>query len=201
MTDLDQEGISRRLRARFVTYQEAPPRHRLAVLAIAAAVALSLAYGVYVWYYWRHHISTDDAFISAHIAPMSARVPGTVSEVLVNDNQDVKADQVLLRLDPRDYEVAVAQARAVVASAKGDLESAVANVPLTGIRPAAWCSRPTPRSGPPSTVARWPRTISTSAAVRSRPSRPRWRRPTRRCARRRPTTIAARRTATASPSW
>ena len=131
MTDLDQEGISRRLRARFATYQEAPPRHRLAILAVAAVVVLSLAYGIYVWHYWRHHISTDDAFISAHIAPMSARVPGTVSEVLVNDNQDVKADQVLLRLDPRDYEVAVAQARAAVASAKGDLENAVANVPLT----------------------------------------------------------------------
>ncbi|HEY7204353.1 MAG TPA: HlyD family secretion protein [Methylomirabilota bacterium] len=131
MADLDQEGISRRLRARFVTYQEAPPRHRLAALAIAAVVVLSIAYGVYVWYYWRHHISTDDAFITAHIAPMSARVPGTVSEVPVNDNQDVKADQVLVRLDPRDYEVAVAQARAAVASAKGDLENAVANVPLT----------------------------------------------------------------------
>lgn len=131
MTDLDQEGISRRLRARFATYQEAPPRHRLAILAIAAVVVLSLVYGVYVWQYWRHHLSTDDAFISAHIAPMSARVPGTVGEVLVNDNQDVKAEQVLLRLDPRDYEVAVAQARAAVASAKGDLENAVANVPLT----------------------------------------------------------------------
>ena len=131
MTDLDQEGISGRLRARFSTYQEAPPRRRFALLAVAVVVLLALAYGLYVWNYWRHHISTDDAFISAHITPMSARVPGTVFEVLVNDNQDVKADQVLLRLDPRDYEVAVAQARASVASAKGDLENAVANVPLT----------------------------------------------------------------------
>jgi len=62
---------------------------------------------------------------------MSARIPGIVVEVRVNDNQDVKADQVLVRLDPRDYEVAVAQARAAVASAKGDLETAVAGVPLT----------------------------------------------------------------------
>jgi len=131
MTDLDQEGISGRLRARFSTYQEAPPRRRFAFLAIALVVLLALGYGLYVWSYWRHHISTDDAYITAHIAPMSARVPGTVVEVLVNDNQDVKADQVLVRLDPRDYEVAVAQSRAVVASAKGDLENAVANVPLT----------------------------------------------------------------------
>ncbi|HEY7651749.1 MAG TPA: HlyD family secretion protein [Methylomirabilota bacterium] len=131
MTDLDQEGISGRLRARFSTYQEAPPRRRLALLGVALVVLAALGYGVYTWHYWRHHISTDDAFISGHIAPMSARVPGTVVEVLVDDNQDVKADQVLLRLDPRDYEVAVAQARAAVAGARGDLENAVANVPLT----------------------------------------------------------------------
>ncbi|HEY7433594.1 MAG TPA: HlyD family secretion protein [Methylomirabilota bacterium] len=131
MTDLDQEGISGRLRARFSTYQEGPPRRRYLFLAIVVVVLGFVAYGGYLWYYWRHHISTDDAYISARIAPMSARVPGIVIEVLVNDNQDVKADQVLVRLDPRDYEVAVAQARAAVAGAKGDLETALAGVPLT----------------------------------------------------------------------
>ena len=131
MTDLDQEGISGRLRARFSTYQEAPPRRRYALLGLALVALLAIAYGIYTWYYWRHHISTDDAYITAHIAPMSARVPGIVVEVAVNDNQDVKPDQVLVRLDPRDYEVAVAQARAAVVSAKGDLQNAVVSVPLT----------------------------------------------------------------------
>lgn len=131
MTELDQEGISGRLRAKFSTYQEAPPRRRLALAGVALVVLAMLVYGLYVWYFWRHHVSTDDAYINAHIAPMSARIPGTVLEVLVDDNQDVKADQVLVRLDPRDYAVAVVQARAAVASSKGDLENAVANVPLT----------------------------------------------------------------------
>ncbi len=131
MTDLDQEGISGRLRARFTTYQEAPPQRRYALIGIVLVVLVAIGYGVYTWYYWRHHISTDDAYITAHIAPMSARVPGIVVEVAVNDNQDVKPDQVLLRLDPRDYEVAVAQARAAVVSAKGDLQNAVVSVPLT----------------------------------------------------------------------
>src|ERR1700730_4347146 len=130
MTDLDQEGISGRLRARFVTYQEAPPRHRYALLGLALVALVAIGYGIYTWYYWRHHISTDDAYITAHIAPMSARVPGIVVEVAVNDNQDVKPDQVLLRLDPRDYEVAVAQARAAVVSAMGELQNAVVSVPL-----------------------------------------------------------------------
>ena len=131
MADLDQEGISGRLRARFSTYQEAPPRRRLALLGIVLVILAGIGYGAYKYYYWHYHVSTDDAYITAHIAPMSARVPGTVLEVLVNDNQDVKVDQVLVRLDPRDYEVAVGQARAAVAGARGDLENAVANVPLT----------------------------------------------------------------------
>jgi membrane fusion protein, multidrug efflux system len=130
MTDLDQEGISGHLRSRFSTYHRVPPRRRLALVGIAVVVLGALGYGLYLWHYWHYHISTDDAYITAHIAPMSARVPGTVVAVLVDDNQDVKADQVLVRLDPRDYEVAVAQARAAVASARGDLENAVANVPL-----------------------------------------------------------------------
>jgi membrane fusion protein (multidrug efflux system) len=131
MADLDQEGISGRLRARFSTYQEGPPRRRYLLLAIVMVVLVFTGYGGYLLYYWHHHISTDDAYVTARIAPMSARIPGIVVEVRVNDNQDVKADQVLVRLDPRDYEVAVAQARAAVASAKGDLETAVAGVPLT----------------------------------------------------------------------
>jgi membrane fusion protein (multidrug efflux system) len=131
MADLDQEGISGRLRARFSTYQEAPPRRRLALLGIVLVILAGIGYGAYKYYYWHYHVSTDDAYISAHIAPMSARVPGTVLEVIVNDNQDVRVDQVLVRLDPRDYEVAVGQARAAVAGARGDLENAVANVPLT----------------------------------------------------------------------
>ena len=131
MTDLDQEGISGRLRARFSTYQDGPPRRRYLVLAIVVVVLGLAGYAGYLLYYWHYHISTDDAYITARIAPMSARIPGIVIEVAVNDNQDVKADQVLVRLDPRDYEVAVAQARAAVASAKGDLETAVAGVPLT----------------------------------------------------------------------
>jgi membrane fusion protein (multidrug efflux system) len=131
MTDLDQEGISGRLRARFSTYQEGPPRRRFLLFAVVLAMLGLVAYGGYLWYFWQGHISTDDAYITARIAPMSARIPGTVVEVLVRDNEDVKADQVLVRLDPRDFEVAVSQARAAVAGARGDLETALAGVPLT----------------------------------------------------------------------
>ena len=130
MADLLHE-FSGRVRARFQTYQEAPPRRRHVAGAVAALLLAALAYGGYLWWYSRIHVSTDDAYIAGHIAPVSARVPGTVLQVLVDDNQDVKVDDVLVHLDPRDYEVALAQARAAAAAAKGDLENATANVPLT----------------------------------------------------------------------
>ncbi len=106
-------------------------RTRLAVLTVVVVLLLgAIAYGAYLWHYSTFHISTDDAFISGHIAPVSSRVAGPVVAVLVNDNQDVKAGDVLVRLDGRDYEVAQAQAQASVAAARGDLENAAANVPL-----------------------------------------------------------------------
>jgi membrane fusion protein (multidrug efflux system) len=100
---------------------------------MAAGLVLvgGLAYGGYLWHHSRTHVSTDDAYVAAHIAPISARIPGTVIEVAVDDNQDVKAGDVLVRLDPKDYEVALAQARAAADAAKGDLEYARVNVPLT----------------------------------------------------------------------
>ena len=107
-------------------------RQRLLVLVAAAILLLgALGYGGYLWYYSRTHVSTDDAYVTAHVAPVSARIAGTVLEVRANDNQDVKSGDVLVRLDPKDHEVALAQARAAVGSAKADLENAMVNVPLT----------------------------------------------------------------------
>jgi membrane fusion protein (multidrug efflux system) len=98
---------------------------------IGTLVLSGLAYGWSWWRYSRIHVSTDDAYITGHIAPVSARVSAHVAEVLVTDNQDVKAGDVLVRLDPRDYEVALNQARAAVTAAQGDLQNATVSVPLT----------------------------------------------------------------------
>ncbi|HTX52598.1 MAG TPA: HlyD family secretion protein [Candidatus Baltobacteraceae bacterium] len=107
-------------------------RRRLAVpIAAGLLLILGLSYGGYLWHYSQTHVSTDDAYVAGHLAPVSARISGTVKDIRVTDNQDVKAGDVLLLLDPRDYEVALAQARAAVEAAKGDLENSVVNVPLT----------------------------------------------------------------------
>jgi len=68
--------------------------------------------------------STDDAFIEAHVTPIAPQVAGRVSEVLVHDNQLVNAGDVLLQLDPSDYEAKLDQARANLASAKSRLAQA-----------------------------------------------------------------------------
>jgi len=107
------------------------PRKRVMAAGFGVLVVLAaLVYGVYWWHWSTIHVSTDDAFIAGHIAPVSARVSGTVAAVLVDDNQDVKAGDVLVRLDSRDYEVAVAQAQAAVEAARGELQNATVGIPL-----------------------------------------------------------------------
>jgi membrane fusion protein (multidrug efflux system) len=98
----------------------------LAVVVLAAGV-----YGVQAWRFWDRHVSTDDAFVEAHVSPVSARVRGTVVEVLVRDNEEVRAGAPLVRMDPRDFEVKVQQARAALVSAQSRLQMAAAGVPLT----------------------------------------------------------------------
>ena len=108
------------------------PRKHVMAAALGVLVAFAaVAYGLYWWHWSTIHVSTDDAFISGHIAPVSPRVSGTVAAVLVDDNQDVKAGDVLVRLDSGDYEVALAQAQATVEAARGELQNATANIPLT----------------------------------------------------------------------
>jgi membrane fusion protein, multidrug efflux system len=108
-----------------------PSRRRLAALVMAGVLLLAaVGYAAYLWHYGQTHVSTDDAFIAGRIAPVSARLAGTVIAVQIDDNQEVKAGDVLVRLDPRDYQVLVAQTRAAVEAARGELQNASANVPL-----------------------------------------------------------------------
>ena len=104
---------------------------RRAVIGLAVLVALGiLGWGGWAWYRSQSEVSTDDAYVEGTISPVSAKVSGHVVELLVGDNQTVKAGQVLLRVDPRDYEAKFAQARAAVAVAEANVRAARAEVPL-----------------------------------------------------------------------
>jgi membrane fusion protein, multidrug efflux system len=84
-------------------------------------VALGVAVGVWYWIYSSQFEVTDDAYITGHQHPVSFRVAGTISEVLVDDNQFVKKGEPIARLDPKDYQVALTQARASLRQAEAQL--------------------------------------------------------------------------------
>jgi membrane fusion protein (multidrug efflux system) len=75
--------------------------------------------------------STDDAQVSGHVSPVAARVAGTVQTVAVNDNQAVKAGDVLVEIDPHDYQIALARAEADLAVAEAAASAAQTTVPVT----------------------------------------------------------------------
>jgi membrane fusion protein (multidrug efflux system) len=81
--------------------------------------------------YFGDRVSTDDAQVDAHIAPIAAKVGGNISDILAADNQVVRAGQALLRIDPRDYQARVDQACAQLAAAESQAQGANASVPLT----------------------------------------------------------------------
>ncbi|HET9178251.1 MAG TPA: HlyD family secretion protein [Terriglobia bacterium] len=75
--------------------------------------------------------STDDAQIDGYIYPVSARISGYVTRVTVDDHQYVKAGTVLVKLDPKDYDVAVANAKAAMANDQASAAALATGVPLT----------------------------------------------------------------------
>lgn len=108
-----------------------PPRKRSSrKLAIFAVLAVLAGVGAYLWMGSLNRESTDDAQVDGHIIPISPKIYGKVLDVLVNDNQQVKKGDVLVRIDPRDYQAKVDQALAAVAVAESQSQGANAGVPL-----------------------------------------------------------------------
>src|SRR5579883_2586299 len=114
------------------TTPDAPPaapaaRKRPIKLILAAAGVGAIAAGAFGFHWWQYassHEETDNATVAGHIHQISARIPGTVKQILVDDNQQVKAGQTLVKLDPRDYQIKLQQAQAELASAQQKANSA-----------------------------------------------------------------------------
>ncbi len=104
-----------------------PSKKKTILLGVVAALAVvSLGYYLYA----RGRVSTDDAFVDGRVHPITPRVSGYVNEVPVEDNQLVAAGDVLVVLDPTDYEVTLAQAKADLAAAESQLAAQELGVPL-----------------------------------------------------------------------
>jgi membrane fusion protein, multidrug efflux system len=104
-----------------------PKMRRLAILG--GVVLIAALVGLFLYYHNRE--STDDAQIDGHITPIAAKIYGRVAEVLVKDNQSVKAGQELVKIDPRDCQAAVDQAKAALELAESEARSAGVDVPRT----------------------------------------------------------------------
>jgi membrane fusion protein (multidrug efflux system) len=110
-------------------------QRRTTVIRIGAAVLIlgALAAGVLVYRHYARLQSTDDAQVDGYIYPITARVSGHVARVTVDENQYVQAGTVLVQLDPKDYEVAVANAQAAMANQQASADASGINVPLTSV--------------------------------------------------------------------
>ena len=148
--------------------RQTPQTRRRLLLLGGIVVAAALALGWYL--HTRDRVSTDDAQVDGHIIPIAAKISGNVAQVLVNDNQQVKAGDVLVRIDPRDYQARVDQAPAALAAAEARRAARRRESPGRSrhdrerrfVRRRSACAWPKPT---------WPNT----KPRRSSPETPRWR--------------------------
>jgi membrane fusion protein (multidrug efflux system) len=103
-----------------------PPRRVLIVVGLIALAALIA--GGRMWYRSTNFVDTENAYVSGHLHAVSARIPGVVTKVLFDDNQVVKAGDVLAELDPADQGVKVEQIQAQIASVQQQILQADAAV-------------------------------------------------------------------------
>jgi len=115
-----------------------PLYKRRAVLVVAALVLIIGAItGLRYWLYARAHESTDDAFVDGHIIQISPKASGYVAKVYVTDNQQVKAGDLIVELDARDYQNRLQQAKAALDAELAKQNEARTNVSLTRATGAA----------------------------------------------------------------
>jgi len=89
-----------------------------ATVAAAALAVVGIGYGAFAMFHSFTHETTDDAFIDVHFVSVAPKIAGRVSVVYMDDNQLVKKGDPLVEIDPRDFQVALAQAKANLAKDK-----------------------------------------------------------------------------------
>jgi membrane fusion protein, multidrug efflux system len=107
-------------------------KNRLLRWIILPLAILAAGGATWFWIYSSQFESTDDAYVTGYTHQISSRITGTVEEVLVDDNWHVTAGQPLLKLDPRDYQVALEKDRASYLQAQAQLLQASAQIPPGG---------------------------------------------------------------------
>jgi membrane fusion protein (multidrug efflux system) len=106
--------------------KKGPPKRVLIVVGLIAAAALTA--GGRMWYRSHYFVETENAYVTGHVHPVSSRIPGVVTKVMFDDNQVVKAGDVLAELDPADQGVKVEQIQAQITSVQQQIVQADAAV-------------------------------------------------------------------------
>lgn len=108
------------------------PRGRGRAFLVVIVVGLALLVGgIIFWTYSQTYESTDDAAVDCHIISVTPRVTGAVTAVYADENQFVQQGQTLVDIDPRDYQVAVTQAKADLSQTQADIAAQNPNIPIT----------------------------------------------------------------------
>ena len=128
--ELASDGVLRKDRVSARRAAQAKTRKQL---IISGSILVALVGGFFLWRYLSSYESTDDAQVDVHLYPVSARISGYVIKVNVDDNQYVEKGTMLVEIDPTDYEVAVAQAKANLANAEATAQSLNITVPITSV--------------------------------------------------------------------
>jgi membrane fusion protein (multidrug efflux system) len=112
-------------------------KRRRALAVFAVVTVLVVAGGGAWWLYRRTHVETDDAYVEGRVYPVSSRVAGTVTEVLVEDNRPVRKGEPLVRIDTDPFAAREEGAKAALLAAEADLLSARADSQASGSETAA----------------------------------------------------------------
>src|ERR1019366_4684154 len=94
------------------------PRRSPVKFIVLGMLVLAVAAGAWAYFHFLDRVSSDDAEVDAHITAIAPKIPGNVLEVLAKDNQPVKVGDILVRIDPRDYQARVDIARAALLQAQ-----------------------------------------------------------------------------------
>ncbi len=106
------------------------PRKLIIFSVLGVGLVVGAIAGIRWWHYAQTHQETENAYVTGHIAPVTARISGTVKQVRVDDNQDVTEGTGLVKLDPKDYEVSLQQAQAALEAARQQAAVAKTNIDI-----------------------------------------------------------------------
>src|SRR6202042_3338373 len=102
----------------------AKPRSKKPLIILGAVVVVGAIIAFIIWFVYRNQVSTDDAYTDGNVITMAPKVSGCVVELLIDDNSRVRKGELLLRIEPQDFQTARAAALSQLALAKAQLKTA-----------------------------------------------------------------------------